>query len=414
MKYDFDKVIDRRNTNSVKWMGPENELPMWVADMDFSAAPEILEALRARVDHGVFGYSIIPDAWSESIVHWWKKRHDYQMQPEWLMFCTGVVPAVTSIIRSLTSPGDNVLLLTPAYHIFFHCIENGGAKAEECALRYEPFAIPSEEQSLACEDAGERVNDSNTDSESGTYTIDFEQLEQQLADPRTAMMILCNPHNPIGKIWSREELSRIGELCAKHQVIVLSDEIHCDLTDPGRSYIPFASVSGICQSNSVTCIAPTKAFNLAGVQTSAVAVPDPELRRKVQMGLNKDGIAHPSAFAIDAAIAAFTKGEAWLDELRDYLYQNKQEVERFLNEQLPQLHLAPSEATYLLWIDCSSCNMDADALSEHIRKTTGLFLSSGTQFKGNGSRFLRMNIACPRSVLRDGLKRLRAAIDLIL
>ena len=383
--YDFDKVIDRHNTNSVKWMGPENELPMWVADMDFQAAPEILEALRARVDHGVFGYSWIPESWNKAIVQWWGKRHHFRMQKDWLMFCSGVVPAVSSIIRSLTSPGDNVLLLTPAYHIFFQCIENGGARAEECPLVYE----------------------------SGSYEIDYVQLEQQLADPRTTMMILCNPHNPIGKIWNREELSRIGELCAKHHVIVLSDEIHCDLTDPGCEYIPFASVSDVCRENSATCIAPTKAFNLAGVQTAAVFVPDPELRRKVQLGLNSDGIAHPNAFAIDAAIAAFNKGEAWLDELRDYLYQNKQEVERFLNEHLPQLHLVFSEATYLLWIDCSSCGMDADALTDHIRKTTGLFLSSGTQFRGNGNRFLRMNIACPRSVLQDGLERLRDALALL-
>ena len=381
--YDFDKVIDRRNTGSVKWDVGTGELPMWVADMDFATAPEILDALHARVDHGVFGYSRIPDAWNQAIVHWWKKRHHLSLQPEWLLFCTGVVPAVTSIIRSRTAPGEKVLLLTPAYHIFFHCIENAQAQAEECPLLYED----------------------------GRYAIDFAQLEEQLSDPRTTMMILCNPHNPIGKIWSREKLAQIGELCAKHQVVVLSDEIHCDLTDPGRDYVPFASVSARCCENSVTCIAPTKSFNLAGVQTAAVFASDPDLRSKVQAGLQTDGIAHPNAFAIDAAVAAFTRGEAWLDGLRRYLYENKQEVRNFLETHLPQLHLVPAEATYLLWLDCASLHMEADALVDHIRKTTGLFLSSGSQFKGNGHAFLRMNIACPRSVLQDGLRRLQKAVE---
>lgn len=381
MHYDFDKLIDRRNTNSLKWEVAEHELPMWVADMDFEAAPEIRAAIQARAAHGVFGYSVIPEEWAQAYQDWWKNRHDFSMEKDWLIFCTGVIPAISSMVRKLTTPAEKILVLTPVYNIFFNSILNNGRQVLESRLRYE----------------------------NGEYRIDFEDLEQKLADPQTSMLIFCNPHNPIGKIWGRETLERIGELCWKHHVIAVSDEIHCDLTDPGCSYVPFASVSEHCRANSVTCMAPTKAFNLAGIQTAAVAVPDPVLRHKVWRGLNTDEVAEPNVFAVDAAIAAFTKGADWLDALRAYIRDNRLLAAEYIKEEIPQIEPVPSQATYLLWLNCSKVGSAAE-VAAFIREKTGLYLSAGNQYGGDGEAFLRMNIACPRSVLKEGLRRLKEGV----
>ncbi len=382
MAYDFDQIVDRRGTGSLKWDVAEGELPMWVADMDFQTAPEIRQALAERLQHGVFGYGIIPDEWYEAYIGWWKERHGFTMEKEWLIFCTGVVPAISSMVRKLTTPAEKVLIQTPVYNIFFNSIYNNG-----CNVLQSPLAYNGKE-----------------------YAIDFEDLEAKLADPQTTLMILCNPHNPVGKIWDRETLARIGTLCQKHHVIVISDEIHCDLTEPGKSYIPFASVSEACRNNSITCIAPTKAFNMAGMQTAAVSVPNPVLRHKVWRGLNTDEIAEPNAFAVPAAVAAFTKGGTWLDALRAYVQQSKERVVQFVAQELPQLSVVPSEATYLLWLDCGKLGGDGAEIAQVIRRETGLYLSDGDQYGGNGNQFLRMNLACPHSVVEDGLRRLKAGI----
>ena len=383
MNFHFDRPVDRRNTGSLKWDVQEGELPMWVADMDFQTAPAVREAIRARAEHGVFGYSIVPKEWYQAYISWWEDRHGFTMERDWLIFCTGVVPAISSMVRKLTTPAEKVLLMTPVYNIFFNSILNNGRQALECGLPYD-----------------------------GTeYRIDFEDLERKLADPQTTMMLLCNPHNPIGKIWDRETLARIGALCRKHHVVVISDEIHCDLTAPGRDYVPFASVSEDCRGNSVTCIAPTKAFNIAGLQTAAVCVPNPVLRHKVWRGLNTDEVAEPNAFAVDAAIAAFTRGGEWLDALRVYLEENKTLVKEFVKRELPRLHVVPSEATYLLWVKLGSGESSAEDVAEFIRGKTGLFLSAGNPFGGDGGSFLRLNAACPRTVLEDGLSRLKEGIE---
>lgn len=382
MSYDFDKQINRRNTNSLKWDVKENELPMWVADMDFETAPEIQAAIRKRAAHGIFGYSTVPEEWYQAYIGWWKRRHDFQMEKDWLIFCTGVVPAISSMVRKLTTPAEKVLVLTPVYNIFFNSIVNNGRQVLESRLKYDGEA----------------------------YQVNFEDLEQKLADPQTSMMILCNPHNPVGKIWDRETLERIGELCWKHHVVVVSDEIHCDLTDPGCSYVPFVSVSEHCRENCVTCMAPTKAFNLAGLQTAAVAVPNPVLRHKVWRGLNTDEVAEPNAFAIDAAIAAFTEGADWLDALREYILENKNAAAKYIREQVPQMEVVPSQATYLLWMHCGGMVGFASEAAEYIREKNGLYLSAGNQFGTGGGDFLRMNIACPRTVLEDGLCRLKEGI----
>lgn len=386
MNYDFDAVCDRRNTASLKWNVAENELPMWVADMDFKTAPEIIEELQKRLSHGVFGYSEVTDEWYDAIINWWSKRHGFKPEKDGLIFCTGVVPALSSIVRKLTTPAEKVLIQTPVYNIFFNSIVNNGRNVLESPLVY--------------------------DRDKREYSIDFTDLEEKLSDPQTTLMILCNPHNPVGKIWDNETLARIGSLAKKYNVVVVSDEIHCDITDPEKGYVPFASVNEECEKNSITCIAPTKAFNLAGLQTAAVYVPDKFLRHKVWRGLNTDEAAEPNAFAITAAVAAFTKGEDWLNALREYLYKNKATVSEFLLKNLPQIRLVKSEATYLLWLDCGDICDDTTELQKFIRQKTGLYLSEGAQYGRPGAAFLRMNIACPKATLIDGLERLYKGITL--
>lgn len=382
MEYDFDKLINRRHTNSLKWDIDEQELPMWVADMDFETAPEIRSAIQKRLDQGIFGYSIIPEGWNEAYVNWWEKRHGFHMEKEWLTFTTGVIPAISSIIRKLTTPGENVLIQTPVYHIFFNSIKNNGREVLENRLKYD----------------------------GKEYHIDFEDLENKLAMPQTTMMLLCNPQNPSGNLWDRETLEKIGELCWKYHVIVVADEIHCDLADPGYNYIPFASVSDKCRENSVTCLAPTKAFNLAGFKTAAVSVPNQEIRRKVRRGLNTDEVAEANIFAVDAAVAAFNESGDWLDELNDYIFENRQYVREYIKNEIPNLKVVESHSTYLLWVDCMGIAGSAVQMVEFIREKTGLYLSEGGEFGGNGRKFFRMNIGCPRKTLEDGLKRLKQGV----
>lgn len=383
MVYNFDAPVNRRHTNSLKWDVAENELPMWVADMDFETAPEIKAAIAARAAHGVFGYTVIPDAWAQAYIDWWADRHGYLMEKDWLVFCTGVIPAISSLVRKLTTPAEKVLIQTPVYNIFFNSILNNGRQVLQGPLQYD----------------------------GSEYSIDFADLEQKLADPQTTLMLLCNPHNPTGKIWSKETLAQIGSLCYKHHVTVIADEIHCDITAPGRDYIPFASVSEECRENSVTCIAPTKTFNIAGLQTAAVSVPNAALRHKVWRALNTDEIAEPSAFAVDAAIAAYTKGAAWLNALREYVHDNKTLAAEYVRAEIPHAQAAPSEATYLLWLDCTRIrSFSAPEAAAFIRKETGLYVSEGAQFGGNGAQFLRINAACPRASLRQGLILLKKGL----
>lgn len=382
MKYNFDQPVNRRGTWSMKWDVSENELPMWVADMDFETAPEVKEAIRKRAQHGAFGYTIVPNEWYQAIQNWWQERYHFRMNKEWMIFCTGVVPAISSIVRKMTTVAEKIVLLTPVYNIFFNSVVNNGRYVLECPLQYE----------------------------NGTYSIDFEALEKKLADPQTTMLIFCNPHNPVGEIWSRETMKKVGELCAKYHVLVVSDEIHCDLTEPGNSYIPFASVSDTCRENSITCIAPTKSFNLAGLQTAAVIVPNENLRHKVWRGLNTDEVAEPNVFAMTAAITAWTQGDIWLDELRNYLFQNRCVAAEYLKTELPEIRLVPAKATYLLWIDCRSITKKSEELAEYVRKQTGLYLCAGAEYGKAGEGFLRMNIACRGETMMEGLHRLKMGI----
>lgn len=375
MKFDFDAPTERRGTCSLKWDVGERELPMWVADMDFRTAPAVTEAIVRRAKEGIFGYTVIPDEWYDAISMWWEVRHGWRIPREWLSFCTGVVPAVSSIVKRVTNAGDRVVLMTPVYDIFFHSVENAGRVVLESPLIFE----------------------------NGTYRADFEDLERKLSHPLTTMMILCNPHNPIGKIWTREELATLGTLCKKHGVTLLSDEIHCDLTDPGAKYVPFASVSAECREVSVTCLSASKAFNLAGLQSAAVAVPELHLREKIVRGLNSDEVAEPNCFAALATTVAFREGGEWLDALREYLAANKRAANAAIGQNAPFVKLTLGNATYLLWLDCKGLCDNTDGLRDFLREETGLYLSAGSPYRGNGARFLRMNVACPRSVLDKGL-----------
>lgn len=376
-KYNFDDVTDRRNIDSLKWDVKENELPMWVADMDFKTAPEIMEALASKIKEGTFGYTIVPDRWYEAYIAWWSERHGFEMKQEWMMFCTGVIPALSSIVRKMTTVGEKIVVQTPVYNIFFNSIVNNGRYIIENPILHD---------------------------ENG-YKMNFDELERQLSDTQTTMLVLCNPQNPLGRIWTRDELERVGELCYKYGVIVVSDEIHCDITSPEKNYVPFASVSDKCRDVSITCIAPTKAFNIAGLQTSAIIVPNERMRAKVNRGINTDEVAEPSYFAIEAAVAAFTKGGEWLDELREYIYENKTTVKKYLDENLPEIKTEISDATYLMWIDCKNIIDDTDKLVEYIRKKTGLIVSEGKQYGTLGKGYIRLNTACPREILNEGLQR---------
>lgn len=380
---DFDKIINRRGTGSVKWDVKENELPMWIADMDFKTAPCITEAVVKKASSGVYGYQIVPDEWYEAIINWWRTRHGLTIHKDWLCFCTSVIAAVTSCVKTITNVGDNVVAMTPVYDIFFHSIENTGRHTLESPLAYD----------------GEK------------YSIDFDDLEEKLAHPLTTMLILCNPHNPVGKIWSKDELVKIGELCKIHGVTVLSDEIHCDLTEPNTSYVPFASVSDTCKDVSVTAVSASKAFSIPGLQSAAVFVANEHLRAKVVRGLNSDEVAEPNVFACEAIIAAFNEGGEWLDEMRSYISANRKLVAEYIKANLPQLKLIDQDATYLLWVDCSAVTDDSGNLCQFIREHTGLYLNCGARYRGNGRYFIRLNVACPKSMLLDGLNRLKDGIE---
>lgn len=410
MKYDFDTKVDRWNTGSYKWNIKPEELPMWVADMDFKAAPEIIEALEKRLEHGVFGYGTIPEEWHKAYIKWWKERHHLDIEKKWLVFCTGVVPAISTCVRKLTEPGENVLVQTPVYNIFFNSIRNNGRNILTSPLRL--------------------VGANENESQRLHYEMDFEDLERRLSDPQTTLMLLCNPQNPSGQIWDRDTLSKVGELCAKYNVTVLSDEIHCDITEPGTEYVPFAGVSEVCRDNSITCISASKAFNMAGLQSAAVMIPNQNLRHKVWRALNTDEVAEPNSFAITSTVTAFEKGGEWLDELREYISGNRKLVREYIKEHIPELKLVEGDATYLLWLDarevihiaseatdgelksaqCEGSGSDKEGkkLAGFIRSETGLYLSDGKEYGTEG--FLRMNVACPRSYVEDGLERLKRGI----
>ena len=377
-EYDFQTVIDRHSTNSLKWDLFDDDYPMWVADMDFMVAPKIQQTILKRASHPVFGYSIVPDSLFEAYINWWDRRYGLEMSRDEMLYATGVMPSISSMIRCLTDVGDEILIQSPVYHVFFYVIEDNNRKVLENELIFRD----------------------------GKYEIDFDDLDEKLS--KVKMMILCNPQNPVGKIWSKEELGQIGELCKKHDVILISDEIHCDLTDPGTSYNPFMTSSDY--NNTILCISPSKSFNVAGFQSSVVYTKNPELLEKIRTQLHVDNSDSCNVFAVSAVEAAYNESEDWFEELKEVIFENKQIVKDYLEKELPVIRLVECDATYLLWLDCTSLNVSSNVLSEFLRSNQGLFLSSGSDFGQVGDGFLRLNIACPSKLLKEGLLRLKAGV----
>lgn len=378
MKYDFDKTIDRRATNSYKWdSAPEGVLPMWVADMDFRTAPAIIDALQKRVAHGIFGYTRVPDAYYDAVTSWFSRRHGWDIDREWIIYTSGVVPAVSAVIKALTVPGDKVIVQTPVYNCFFSSIRNNGCEIVSNPLR--------------------RTAD--------TYEMDFDALERCAADPRAKVMLLCNSHNPAGRVWTPDELTRLGNICLRNGVTVVADEIHCELVYQGFKYTPFASLSDAFLHRSVTCVSPSKAFNIAGLQIANIVAFDNDLRSRIDKAININEVCDVNPFGVAATIAAYNEGEEWLNQLVDYLHGNYEAMAEFCRRELPEFPITRLEGTYLVWMDCSSLGMPSDALEHALLDDARLWLNAGTMYGAEGEGYMRWNIACPRSVMLDGLNR---------
>ena len=384
MKYNFDEIILRRGTNSYKWdsAGDADVLPMWVADMDFRTAPPVVEALRKRVEHGIFGYVRVPDAYYSAVTNWFARRHDWQIEKEWIIYTTGVVPALSAVIKALTAPGDKVMVQTPVYNCFFSSIRNNG-----CGMIANPLIYRN-----------------------GTYQIDFADLEQKAADPSIKVLLLCNPHNPAGRVWTKQELTRIGDICIRNNVWVVADEIHCELVFPGHTYIPFASISQEFLMHSVTCTSPSKAFNLAGLQIANIISADTDIRTKIDKAININEVCDVNPFGVEALMAAYNDGEEWLEELKQYLFANYNYLRAYFEEYLPEFPVSILEGTYLVWVDCSVLNQSSDEIIKTLLEKVKIWVNEGSLYGEAGEGFIRINIACPRQQLIEGLNRLRRAL----
>ncbi|MBP3471111.1 MAG: pyridoxal phosphate-dependent aminotransferase [Paraprevotella sp.] len=380
MTYDFDRQITRRGTDSYKWdsAGSAEVLPMWVADMDFPTAPAIVEALRRRVEHGIFGYTRVPDSYYDAVTGWFARRHGWRFDREWMIYTSGVVPALSAVIKALTVPGDKVLVQTPVYNCFFSSIRNNG-----CETVSSPLVFTGT-----------------------TYTVDYEELERRAADPRVKVMLLCNPHNPVGRVWRREELVRIGEICLRHGVTAIADEIHGELVLPGHRYTPFASISEEFLRHSVTCTSPSKAFNIAGLQIANIICADAGLRAGIDRAININEVCDVNPFGVIATQAAYNEGEEWLDRLLEYLQANYLYMREFCREHLPAFPLTVLEGTYLVWMDCRKLGLSSEELEQRLIAEAGLWLNAGTMYGAEGEGFMRWNIACPRATLAEGLRRM--------
>lgn len=386
MKYDFDKIIPRRGTNSVKWDVAKEDgvIPMWVADMDFQAAPCIRQALKERMDHGVFGYTLVPNSYYESIISWFDRRHQWHIERDWIIYTSGVVPAISAIIKALTEPGDKVLVQTPVYNCFFSSIRNNGCTTAENAL----------------------VRKGNS------YEIDFDDFEKQAADEKTKVFLLCNPHNPAGRVWTPDELSRMNDICLKHSVKVIADEIHCELVMPGYKFTPFAAVSKACQDNCITTNSPTKSFNIAGLQIANIITNNDTIKRKIDRAININEVCDVNPFGVIALQAAYNEGESWIDQLNLYLWENYKVLKDFFQEHLPKLKVLKLEGTYLVWIDISATGLKADELTNELLQHGKVMVNSGTMYgKTTGADYLRLNIAMPRSLMLEALQRIAQVLQ---
>jgi len=377
MKYNFDEPVVRRGTNCVKWdeSADPDMIPMWVADMDFRVAPAIQKALERRVAHGVFGYNIVPESYYEAVISWFRRRHHWEIERSSVLYTTAVVPAMSCVIKALTMPGEKVLILSPAYNCFFSSIKNNGCEVLESPLK--------------------AVADS--------FEVDWADFEAKCADEKTTLFLLCNPHNPCGRVWKREELQRMYDICRRNGVIVASDEIHCELIMPGYEFVPFGTVTDDC----VVMNSPSKNFNTAGLQIANIITKNPSWRRRIDRAININEVCDVNPFGIVALEAAYNESEDWLDELNQYLWQNYQALCDFFARELPQLKVTRLEGTYLVWVDIRALGVKADELAGRLLDEAHVWVNAGTMYgPQTGEGYIRINIACPHSQLMEGLRRM--------
>ncbi len=383
----FDRIIDRTGTESMKWvyprrvLGVEDALPLWVADMDFEAPPPVVEALRRRVEHGVFGYPLTPPSFYEAAIGWMKRRHGWTVEKDWIVLTPGIVPALNSIVRAFTRPGDPVIVQPPVYHPFYYAIENNGRRVVRNPLRFD----------------GRR------------FEMDLDDLRTRIDAPGR-LLILCSPHNPAGRVWTREELEALGRVAVERDLLVVSDEIHHDLVYGGRRHRVFAALSPELAQQTVTCVAPSKTFNVAGLSTAAVVAANADLRKRFEDETERSGFDLGNALGIVAFEAAYAHGDPWLDELLPYLEGNVDVLERFLAERLPAVKLVRPEGTYLALLDCRGLGIAPEALSDFFLERAGVYFSDGRVFGEEAAGFVRINFGCPRSVLLEALERVERAV----
>ncbi len=384
MKYDFDEIIERRGTGSVKWdESPSADvIPMWVADMDFKAAPAILEAIRNRAEHGVFGYALVEDDYYDAIISWFQRRHQWTIRREEILYTTGVIPAMSCAIKALTMPGEKVLILSPDYNCFFSSIHNNGCEVLESVLRFSRN-IPNR------------------------FEVDWEDFEHQCADEKTTAFLLCNPHNPTGRVWSKEELQQMADICHWHQVRIISDEIHCELIMPGHQFCPMATVD----DEAIILNSPTKSFNIAGLQVANIICRNAEWRRRINRAININEVCDLNPFGPVALKAAYNESEAWIDELNQYLWDNYQALSDFVAQNIPQWKVMPLEGTYLVWVDVSLCCDNVTAYTDKLMQEAKVWLNPGTMYGAeSGKGYVRINIACPRSRMMEALQRISTVV----
>lgn len=381
-KYNFDEIINRRGTDSVKWdLATDGEvLPMWVADMDFKTAPEITDAILKKVSHGVSGYSITPPHFFDAIIDWWEDMHQINIKKEWILPGPGMIPTLSAILRTFVQPGEDIIIQPPVYNHFYHFFENSEISLVENDLIFE----------------------------GGNYQIDFDDLEFKASNPNTKLLLLCNPHNPVGRVWKKSELETMAEICSKHQVMVVSDEIHADLVFEGHQHIPFISIAEKYNLQSVTCGSPCKTFNLSGLPISYAISNNKNTLNEIHKTFEIQETSYPNPIAVTALISAYKSGKEWMEELKIYLYENYQFLLEFVNQNLPEIKVIPLEATYLVWLDCRLLNQTSEELSKILLEQEKLWVNPGTLYGNAGEGFLRINIGCPREILADGLARLRS------
>ena len=380
MTYNFDKLIERRGTGCVKWdeMTDKDIIPMWIADMDFPVAPAIHEAIKRRASHPVFGYTYVQDDYYNAVISWFKRRHQWHIQRKWMLYTTGVVPAMSVAIKALTLPGERVLILSPDYNCFFSSIHNNGCEVLESVLQFN--------------------DDSNK------FEIDWQDFEQHCADEKCTVFLLCNPHNPTGRVWSLEELQHMAALCKKHHVRIVSDEIHCELTMPGHTFVPM----GVVDPDAIILNSPSKSFNIAGLTMANIICQDAETRRRLDRAINIHEVCDVNPFAPEATKAAYNESEDWIDELNLYIWDNYCVLKDFCSQHLPQWHVMPLEGTYLVWVDVSRCCDDVTTYCDDLLQNAKVWLNPGTMYgKESGKGFIRINLACPRSLLMEALERIQ-------